>query len=76
MPDVTLYIVQAKLDPSSLSELFRLAERHAQRLCSDANEADVIITTIRMRRRLERHIPWSLAVSRGPSFPYLLQDHS
>ncbi|KAH9915905.1 Nucleotidyltransferase [Fomitopsis serialis] len=74
IPDVTLYIVQAKLDPSSLSELFRLAERHAQRLCSNATEADVIITTIRMRRRLERHIPWTLAKQKAIVTPQWLRD--
>ena len=63
MPNVKIYIVQAKIDPSSLSELFMLAERHAERLCFDAEEADVIITAIRMRRRFERHVPWNMAVS-------------
>lgn len=60
--NVKIYIVQAKLDPSGLSELFKLAEQHAERVCSDADEADVIITAIQMRRRLERHVPWDVAV--------------
>ena len=69
MPHVKIYIVQAKIDPSSLSELFRLAERHSERLCSDAEEADVIITAIHMRRRFERHVPWDMAVSTLPGKP-------
>jgi len=63
LSQVKIYIVQAKLDESALSELLNLAERHSERLCEVADEADVIITAIRMRRRLERHIPWTLAVS-------------
>lgn len=63
IPNVKIYIVQAKLDPSGVSELFKLAERHADRVCSDVEDADVIITAIHMRRRLERHVLWDVAVS-------------
>ena len=32
-------------------------------LCWDAHEADTIVTAVQMRKRLERHLDWSLAVS-------------
>lgn len=32
-------------------------------LCTDVNQADVIITAVRMRKRLERHLDWRTAVS-------------
>ncbi|EKM53596.1 uncharacterized protein PHACADRAFT_176005 [Phanerochaete carnosa HHB-10118-sp] len=55
-PSVKAYIVQAKMDGPTIAELFMLAERHCERLCDYAEDADVIITSITMRRRLERHI--------------------
>lgn len=58
-----LFIVQAKLDGPSLEELFSLAEQHCERLCADVEDADVVITAITMRRRLERTVSWDIAVS-------------
>ncbi|GBE80869.1 hypothetical protein SCP_0305890 [Sparassis crispa] len=63
LPEVKIYIVQAKLDVATISELFLLAERHTAAVCRHAEDADVIITAVSMRRRLERHVPWELAVS-------------
>ena len=60
-----VYIIQAKLEPEQSSELFALVDAHTGLLLEQsatAEESDVIITAIRMRRRLERHIPWELAV--------------
>lgn len=78
---VKLYLVQAKLSEESISELFSLAERHNLRvsksrtgeevtleLCPSAEQSDVVITNVRMRKRLERHIDWDLAVC--PIVPY------
>lgn len=62
LPDVKLYIVQAKLTGPAIAELFSLAERNCERLCQDIEHADVILTAITMRRRFERHVPWELAV--------------
>lgn len=74
---VKLYLVQAKLNAQTISELFSLAESHNLRvsksrkdakgetkleLCPTAEESDIIITNVRMRKRLERHIDWDLAV--------------
>ena len=63
LPTVRPYIVQAKLDASAISELFSLAERHTHGVCRNAKDANVILTAVSMRRRLERHVPWDVAVS-------------
>jgi hypothetical protein len=62
-PTVKVYIVQTKIDSTSVAELFMLAERHCQRLCGEVEDADVIITAITMRRRFERHVSMNVAVS-------------
>lgn len=63
LPSIKVFIVQAKLDSRVIGELFALAERHCQKLCSDVEEADVIVTAIGMRKRLERNVAWDVAVS-------------
>ena len=63
LPKVKVYIVEAKIDSPSLAGLVRAAEQNAKSVCRDPQEADVIITAIGMRKRLERHISWELAVS-------------
>jgi len=37
-------------------------------LCPDIRRADVVITAVRMRKRLERHLDWELAVSPTVAF--------
>lgn len=32
-------------------------------LCSDASQADIVITAVRMKKRLERHLDWNMVVS-------------
>jgi hypothetical protein len=73
---VTVYIVQSKLDPELLSDLFRIAERDQIftgtsdsnhegvkfDLCHDVGEAEVVVTAVHMRRRLERHVDWEIVV--------------
>lgn len=64
-----VFILQPKLAHEDISELHDLAERADADLVSSANEADVVITAIGMRKRLERHLDWNLAVSDSrPSF--------
>lgn len=65
-----VYIVQEKLDDKTIRELFNAIEQHtdpsgllALQLCSVVQDADIIITAIRMRRRLQRHVNWNVAVS-------------
>ncbi|KAJ7125118.1 hypothetical protein C8R44DRAFT_782368 [Mycena epipterygia] len=86
---VKLYLVQAKLNAQTISELFSLAERHNLRvsksrkdardetkleLCPAAEESDIIITNVRMRKRLERHIDWDLAKDKSIVTPEWLRD--
>ncbi|KAL6304931.1 Nucleotidyltransferase [Sparassis latifolia] len=74
LPEVKIYIVQAKLDVATISELFLLAERHTAAVCRHAEDADVIITAVSMRRRLERHVPWELAKTKAVVTPDWLRD--
>ncbi|KAI0628369.1 Nucleotidyltransferase [Trametes polyzona] len=74
LPDVKVFIVQAKLDVPTISELFALAERHTKCVCKNAADADVIITAVSMRRRLERHVPWDIAKSKAVVTPQWLRD--
>lgn len=71
-----VYIVQAKLDDKTVRELFSLVDsiRNADKgrspstqplnleICKNAEDADVIITGIRMKKRFERHVGWDIAV--------------
>ncbi|KAJ7188691.1 hypothetical protein C8R46DRAFT_1157626 [Mycena filopes] len=85
---VKLYIVQAKLSPQNISELFSLAETHNLRvaksqrsheeiqlvLCPSAEESDIVITNVHMRQRLERHLDWDLAKEKAIVTPEWLHD--
>ncbi|KAH9856763.1 Nucleotidyltransferase [Lenzites betulinus] len=74
LPDVKIYIVQAKLDVASISELFNLGERHTKGVCKSAADADVIITAVSMLRRFERHVPWNIARNKAVVTPQWLRD--
>ena len=64
-----VFILQPKLAHKDISELHDLAEKADADLVSSAEDADVVITAIGMRKRLERHLDWNLAVSDSrPSF--------
>ncbi|KAF7351119.1 DNA-directed DNA/RNA polymerase mu [Mycena sanguinolenta] len=86
---VKLYLVQAKLTAQDISQLFSLAEMHNLRvsksrnsksdstklqLCSASEDADIIITNVRMRKRLERHIDWDLAKEKAIVTPEWLRN--
>ena len=58
-----VFILQPKLSQTEISEIFDLAEGADANIVSSPDEADIVITTIGMRKRLERHIEWNLAVS-------------
>ncbi|TCD66672.1 hypothetical protein EIP91_001090 [Steccherinum ochraceum] len=74
LPSIKVYIVQAKLSSAAIAELFGLAERHCEKLCSDVEEADVVVTAIGMRKRLERHVPWDVAQTKAVVTPAWLRD--
>ncbi|KAL1745039.1 hypothetical protein HDZ31DRAFT_37285 [Schizophyllum fasciatum] len=62
-----VHVVQAKLDPDEVARLYSLVETHRVdglldfELTPHPSDADVIVTAVRMRKRLERHVPWGLA---------------
>jgi DNA polymerase IV len=58
-----VFILQPKLSQTDIPEIFDLAESADAVIVSSPDEADIIITKIGMRKRLERHIEWNLAVS-------------
>lgn len=57
-------IINAKLKPEIIGELSDLAEDKGARLVADADHADIVITEIGAKQRLERHMTWEAAVSR------------
>ncbi|KAL1736401.1 hypothetical protein EV714DRAFT_199088 [Schizophyllum commune] len=66
-----VYIVQAKLSSDEVARLYNLVETHSVdggldfELAPNPNFADVIVTAVRMRKRLERHVDWELAKSKS-----------
>jgi DNA polymerase mu len=62
-----VFILQPKLSQTDISEIFDLAESADADIVSSPDEADIVITKIGMRKRLERHIEWNLAVSVEPA---------
>lgn len=68
-----IYIVDAKLDDCIAYELRSIVEasdslfdKHGHpislQLCAQVEDAEVVVTAVRMKQRLERHISWNLAV--------------
>ncbi|KIM63986.1 hypothetical protein SCLCIDRAFT_116236 [Scleroderma citrinum Foug A] len=89
LPPIKICILSAKFDSDAFHNLVGLAEgrllRDDQSSASSVNarsvevaaniqEADVIVTAIRTRPRLERHVSWSLATSKAVVTPEWLQD--
>jgi hypothetical protein len=59
---LVVHIIQSKLGSTELDHLYALAESNGADLQSNIENADVIVTRISMRKRLERHIKWEIAV--------------
>ncbi|KAI1785267.1 Nucleotidyltransferase [Ganoderma leucocontextum] len=74
LADTKVFIVQAKLDVGSLASLVGLADRETGGVCRNAKDADVIVTAVSMRRRLERHVPWDIARTKAVVTPQWLRD--
>lgn len=60
---LSMFLIQTKIEPSELDLLYSLAEANGANIQTSMEQADVIITSISMRKRLERHIDWNLAVT-------------
>jgi DNA polymerase IV len=58
-----IFILQAKLSDADISEIYELAEKADADVVGSPDEAEIVITAIGMRKRLERHLDWNLAVS-------------
>ncbi|TFY83154.1 hypothetical protein EWM64_g845 [Hericium alpestre] len=71
---VKIFVLQTKLEAPTIAELLFLIERSGAELCKDVKEASVIITAVRMRKRLERHIDWKIAKSKAVVTPDWLRD--
>lgn len=66
---INVFIIDAKLNAETVEELISLIEEFKVKdatkelqLSSNAENADIIITEVRMRKRLERHLDWNTAV--------------
>ncbi|KAJ4483506.1 DNA polymerase mu [Lentinula aciculospora] len=44
------------------------------RICSSVKDADVVVTVVQMRKRLERHVDWSIARRKAIVTPSWLRD--
>jgi DNA polymerase IV len=65
-----VFILHAKLEHKDISELHDLAEKADADVVGSPDEANVVITAIGMRKRLERHLDWNLAVSYSLLVPH------
>ncbi|KAH0829157.1 hypothetical protein J3R83DRAFT_2666 [Lanmaoa asiatica] len=80
-----VYIISAKLLPGVLENLVSLVENHAVQhggkvgaqnleLTADSDHADVIVTAVHTRPRLERHVNWEVARTKAIVTPDWLTD--
>ncbi|KAI0062418.1 Nucleotidyltransferase [Artomyces pyxidatus] len=69
-----IYILQAKLTPATIAELFALAEKGGATVVSNPEDAEVVVTAVGMRKRLERHLDWEVAKSKALVTPAWLRD--
>jgi len=81
---IKVYIISAKLLPAALEDLVNLVENNAtpQRnkagacnleLTLDLDDADVVVTAVHTRPRLERHVRWEVAVRGSLQLLYTLR---
>ncbi|KAG5647081.1 hypothetical protein DXG03_001451 [Asterophora parasitica] len=80
---IRVYILQAKLDASDTAELYALIDSQRRipdvqglklELCGNASDANIIISNVRMRKRLERHLDWNIARQKAIVTPQWLRD--
>ncbi|KAG8829845.1 hypothetical protein FRC18_008960 [Serendipita sp. 400] len=67
-------IINAKLLPDEIAELVELVESNDGRMEASADKADVVVTEIGARKRLERHITWEAAQERAVVAPSWLKE--
>ncbi|KAF8653272.1 hypothetical protein AX16_003974 [Volvariella volvacea WC 439] len=78
---IKVYLVQAKLDVATIANLYSLLEKHkgpscgpAFQVCKDPSDATVIVTAVRMRQRLLRHVDEDVARHKAIVTPQWLRD--
>ncbi|KAG5726747.1 DNA-directed DNA/RNA polymerase mu [Termitomyces sp. T112] len=78
---IKVYILQAKLDATAVAELYTLIESCKDvpdglrlQLCGNPSDADVILSNVHMRKRLERHLDWDIAKQKAIVTPDWLHD--
>ncbi|KZV73954.1 Nucleotidyltransferase [Peniophora sp. CONT] len=69
-----VHIINAKIENAVVGELLELVERSGAAHARSPEDADVIITAIGMRKRLERHVDWKVATSKAVVHPAWLED--
>ncbi|KAG9119524.1 hypothetical protein FRC07_005413 [Ceratobasidium sp. 392] len=70
---LTIHVVNAKLSPSEIGEMFSLAQNASAKLSSTPQNAAILITALTMKRRLERHISWDVASTKHIVSPQWLR---
>ncbi|KLO18882.1 Nucleotidyltransferase [Schizopora paradoxa] len=58
---IKIFILQAKINPEVMGALMDDAEGAGIKLVGRPEDAEIIVTEIRMRKRLERHMDWEVA---------------
>ncbi|CAK5282363.1 unnamed protein product [Mycena citricolor] len=80
---IKVYIIRAKLSTEEILDLMSLVDQYNEHryqaqpelvLCPHPEEADVVITNVHMRQRLERHLEWVLASEKAVVKPAWLRD--
>lgn len=67
-------IISVKFKPQEIGELTDVCEEHGGRMEANADAADIVLTKIGTRARLERHIAWEAAQMRVVVGPEYLTD--
>ncbi|KAH9976171.1 hypothetical protein BGW80DRAFT_1436174 [Lactifluus volemus] len=69
-----IFVLQAKLSDANMSEIYELAEKADADVVGSPEEAEIVVTAIGMRKRLERHLDWDLAKTKALVTPDWLRD--
>ncbi|TFK51026.1 Nucleotidyltransferase [Heliocybe sulcata] len=74
LKNMKVHVVDAKLKGNTIGELYRLVEGASGELVADVKDADVVVTCIGMRKRLERHLDWDVAKEKAIVNPDWIRD--
>ncbi|CEL63814.1 DNA-directed DNA/RNA polymerase mu OS=Homo sapiens GN=POLM PE=1 SV=1 [Rhizoctonia solani AG-1 IB] len=74
LSSATIHIIDAKLDPKEVSEMYSLVQSTGAKLSRAPQLASVLITALTMKRRLERHVSWDVANTKHIVSPQWLRE--